>query len=430
MLLRFGFSNWLSVWRYQELSLIATKLKEHQDSLMHPKGMQQSSLPCLALYGANAAGKSNVLSALRFVRRFVVNSHSDWKPDQEIQTAPFRLSPEAREQPSKFDVDFIIDDVRHHYGFEIKGKNVVSEWLYRFPKNRRQVLFARNEGEPIYLGAELEERAKARVIEGLVRHNSSYLSASAQNNLEYASKIVSWFENNLVFYSRSDAERLLGDFLSDKSNNDKVITFLRQVDPNITGIGVEAVEAPADAKGFREELVSLLKKHISSDLPIEFSDVLNIVRIKHRSEDSEVEFDLDRESEGTRKLLSMLVPALDALKHGRTVIVDEIESSLHPLLATEFIGMFARAESESRAQLIFATHDTNILNTKMLRRDQIWFAEKSRLGETSLYSLAEMSVRPSDNIYRGYLQGRFGAIPFLGGVRCLLEKGDTETGAA
>jgi uncharacterized protein len=174
MLLRFGFSNWYSIWRYQELSLVASKLRETQDTLLHQRGMREPILPSIALYGANAAGKSNVIAALRFLRNFVMESHSGWKPDQAIRTKPFRLEPDAQEQPSRFDIDFIIDGVRHHYGFEIKTKHVVSEWLYRFPRNRRQVLFSRTQGEPVYLGGELEERSKARLVEALVRENSLF----------------------------------------------------------------------------------------------------------------------------------------------------------------------------------------------------------------------------------------------------------------
>jgi uncharacterized protein len=207
------------------------------------------------------------------------------------------------------------------------------------------------------------------------------------------------------------------------------LQFLREADPNISGINVETVETPEGMEGFREELLSLLQKYIETAIKTDSDSVMRIVKLSHQGKGSNVEFDLDDESRGTRKMLTMLVPALDAIKHGRVVIIDEIESSLHPLLATEFIRMFTSRKNENGAQLVFTTHDTNILESKLLRRDQIWFAEKSRFGETSLYSLSELSVRPSDNIYRGYLQGRFGAIPYLGGVDRLLNKEDAHTGA-
>ena len=425
MLLRFGVSNFLSFKEYQELSLVASTLKDEPDYLLSSDCLKEKTLPCIAIYGANASGKSNLLKAFAFFRSSILQSHFTGTPDSKIPRTPFLLDSSILPEPSAFDCDFILNGVRYHYGFSLNDNEIVEEWLYSYPERRRNILFQRNinEDEPYYFGRQLKGPNKA--IAKLTRKNSLFLSAATQNNHEILAPIYKYFSSNFRF--RFDYEpanpHFLAKYLEETSIKEKLIDFLKLADVGIVDSKIEEVEMDDKFKKFTNELNSILRKFIEDGEKIEFPEQENLKQLKlgHSTKDGKSKFlNFEDESLGTLCLLSLMGPILNSLEGAKTILVDEIDSSIHPLLVKKIIQLFGNQESNPNgAQLIFTTHDTNLLCCDVLRRDEIWFTEKSDSGASQLNSLTDIKTRSNDNLQKGYLQGRYGAIPFLGNLNKL-----------
>lgn len=424
MLIRFGVRNLLSFDQYQELSFVASSLKDAgPEEVAIRKAGKVEILPVLVLYGANASGKTNALLALDWMRDFVIHSHTGRSDEKVVRYERFRLAPDDETRPSQVDCDFVLNGVRHHYGFEFARVGILREWLYAYPGGRRNVLFVRNTTEDsIYFGPAFAEKAKGRVVEKIVRGTSLFVSAGSQNNLALCDRIKDWFASQIVslrWHPGAQEGGVFDEALEDADLRERIVDFLQGADPTI--VGIKKVREGADPKVV--DLLNHIDEYLRQDesastdrgIPAaEFAARLKEYSLVHRGEAGEIPFPIRLESQGTLKLLGILGSVFRCLSNGALLLCDEIESSLHPLLAAKIIAFFNDATSNTAgAQLLTATHDTNLLDLKCFRRDQIWFAEKSSLGATIVYSLAELSVRREDNIKRGYLQGRFGAIPFL-----------------
>jgi uncharacterized protein len=383
MLLRFRVSNFRSFRTEQELSMVATSLSDSIETVRHPPGTNEGVLPVAAIYGANASGKTNVILALRFMQQAIRNSHARWEPDAPIQLDAFA---EQADTPSTFSVDFLLDGVRYQYGFSISPEAVLEEWMYAYPAGKRQTWFSREKDKPISFSAKLQ--GDNRTIERLTRPNSLFLSAAAQNNHEALSAVYKWFSRSLLFVIGERSLARDRALFHDKDLRQRFARSLSLADMGITELRVKDVEVPNEAK---QEL-----------------------QFFHTVGDSTQPFHEGQESKGTIAFLCLLEPVYRALTEGGIVFVDELDDSLHPLLAVELIRQFSDAGSnDGLAQLVFNTHDTNLLSAGVLRRDQIWFTEKKEDGATQLYPLTDFKPRMHENLENGYLQGRYGAIPFL-----------------
>ncbi len=397
---------------------MATKLRDDTrlDVVVHER-RKLRVLPAIVVYGANASGKSNLLQSIRFMRGFVRNSHTQATEPLGITRHFFQLAANKENEPSQLDCDFMLNEVRYHYGFEFDNERVRREWLYSFPDNRRNIQFVRESGKPMYFGPNFAEKGKARTVETLKRENSLFLSAAAQNNLTIASDISEWFKSSINI-DRTNSNILdpstLSEYLEDETVRQRILEFIKNADPTITDIRVIERETAEDVAPVINEMRAVLKKHFAEANIPEMPSSQKEYQLVHSGQSGVVAFPSRLESNGTVKLLHILGPMLKCLARGNFLISDELESSLHVIIATELLMMFNSIQTNRHgAQILVATHDTNLLDIRCLRRDQIWFAEKSPVGATHLYSLAELSVRKSDSIKRGYLQGRFGAIPFL-----------------
>jgi predicted ATPase len=420
MLLRFGIKNFLSFDNYQELSFMATKLRDDTrvDVVIRERA-KLKVLPAVVIYGANASGKSNLLAGIRFMRYFVKGSHAENTEALGIKRQFFRLGVGREAEPSQLDCDFIMNDIRYHYGFEFDHQRIIKEWLYSFPDGRRNILYIRETGKPVYFGPNFSEKGKGRLVEPIMRENSLFLSAATQNNLGLASEISGWFKTSILVED-SNINNLnpkdLSKYLDDEIIRQRIVNFVKSADPTISGIEVVEQEIPVESAQFLGEFRAFMMKHIPEagfafDKP---ETVSKEYRLTHLGQDGGVSFPNNLESRGTIKLLQILGPILQCLTSGRLLVCDELESSLHVILAAELVKMFnASSTNPYGAQILVATHDTNLLDIRCLRRDQIWFTEKSPTGATHIYSLSELSVRKADSLKRGYLQGRFGAIPYL-----------------
>ena len=412
MLLRFGVSNHLSIRDYQELSLSASSLKGREAGLIEcataPGGRV---LPAAVIYGANASGKSNLIDAISTMRGMVLFSQTNWEPGGGVPRHPFRLDEGGPQAPSRFDIDFLINGVRHHYGFEASDSAFESEWLYAFPKSHRQVLFERT-GDEFHFGRGLKGQNK--VIAGLTRPNSLFVSAAAQNGHEQISKVFGYFSSLRAIWRIDVPEEAISSRLAEETLDDRVIDFLEKIDTGVINYRLSESELSEEMQGIQRELFTFFKKMGGSEPP-KVKDKHVTVELGHRGRGGEPFYlELDSESAGTRRLLVVLDLVFHALDEGTPLFIDELDASLHTQAAEEVLKLFCSRETNPKgAQLIATTHDTNLLASSLLRRDEVWFTEKDIEGATRLYPLTDIRTRKGDNIEKGYLQGRYGGVPFI-----------------
>jgi len=410
MLLRFRVSNFRSIRTQQEFSLIAsTHLKDHEESVLRLTD-NTSVLRCAAIYGANASGKTNVLKAFSYMMRAVEHSQRQWAPQEKISRDPFKLD---EDKPSIFEADIFLRGVRYQYGFILNSERFTDEWLYAFPNNRKQQWFIRREQEFSFGKAFTGPKG---VIASLTRHNSLFLSAAAQNNHEGLVPLYRWFADSVYVFQRQRTglvERTAEYIENHPAIKPRLLEHLCSADLGVCDFAIQRKPLTDSVK----EVVQFIRKTVTPesserDLP----ETLPEVSLSHRTKDALGNFALtmDEESDGTQAYFGLLGPITSALDDGDTLLVDELDSSLHPLLALKIVRIFNDPKLNPRgAQLIFNTHDTNLLDNSILRRDQIWFTEKGSDGSTHLYPLTDFKPRKHENFERGYLQGRYGAIPFV-----------------
>ncbi|WP_394821135.1 ATP/GTP-binding protein [Pendulispora albinea] len=376
-------------------------------------------LAVAAIYGANASGKSNVLAALRFMRDAVLQSYRIWSPDGGVPRDPFAWGAHAGES-SLYEVSFLAEGVRYDYGFVVDDERVLEEWLHASPMGRKQTWFER-EGNDFKFGEHL--RGENRAVERLTRTNALFLSTAVQAGHEQLERIFRWFRTmhthavlaapgTYSFRLAMDEDvpsltigqqRHLFDTLNDAASSEHMARFRELLRAADVGILDFKLQKPEDeelgARGRRRARFRIL--------------------LQHRSNDRDRWLSLDEESHGTQQLFRLAPLILHVLRKGGVLVIDELEASFHPLLALHIVRTFNDpAKNPKNAQLIFSTHDTNLLGTTLgepsLRREQVWLTERDDEGVTKLYPLTDFKPRKAENLERGYLQGRYGAIPFLG----------------
>jgi AAA15 family ATPase/GTPase len=430
MLLRFGVSNFLSIKDYQEVSLIASSLKDSGSHLCEVEGFSEKVLPAVAIYGANASGKSNILKALNFMVSGILNSHRTGRVEGGIRRNFFKLDQQYKAIESKFDCDFIHNNVRYHFGYVIDDNSILEEWLYAYPLGTRQVWYHRkNDGSKMYFGKFL--KGKNKIIESLTRPNSLFISTAAENNHEQLLELYKFFKNKFIFsFNNFGSLAKSSKYLVDENVKDKIISFIRYADTGIISAKVEQVEEPGFMAEFNKKLNDIVFEQVDEKVKVqvEASFEREKIAFSHRGVNGEeVLLDIKSESRGTIALIKMLGPIFDCLDNGKTIIIDELDTSMHSLLSSKLVSLFSNtATNPICAQLIFSTHDTSILSSDFLRRDEIWFTEKNCEGATDVYSLADIKSRQTDNFEKGYLQGRYGGVPYLGNIDDLLEGGGSE----
>jgi len=413
MLIEFRVGNFLSFKDEQVLSLVASSDDTLLDNVTEVGGLKL--LRVAAIYGPNASGKSNLIKAIEWSSEFIINSASS-KPESGISAIPFLLDKDSIKKPSSFEFSMMIDGVRYQYGFEVDQIKVRREWLLAYPLKKTQTWFERiyNEDSNDYnwkfSSALKGEKEK---IKTATRKEVLFLSAGAQWNHEQLTKVYMWFKEKLRTLMTTDkikpitADLLKGAIAEHDTLKRYIVECLRSADVGIDDVIVEEVNEanlrfpenmPAEAK---EEAIKMLRKKSPFD-----------VRLVHRSSKGQVKikFPLAIESDGTKRLFSLLGPWIYLLVNGMTAVLDELDKSLHPLLTRKLVELVQKPDienSNAQRQLIFSTHDTTLLDPELLRRDQIWLTQKDDTGATELYSLAEYKVRKGEAMQRGYLSGRY-----------------------
>ena len=422
MLIEFSVGNYKSFKEEVTLSMVASRLtsqnKELDANTVFPVNEDTSLLTSAAVYGANASGKSNLVAAMRFMREFVLESSKDTQAGESIPVEQYALSPETLSQPASFEMVFIAEGIQYRYGFEVTPKQVEHEWLYHVPKSREIRLFERRQDKIIFVKDSFPE---GDGLQEKTRSNALFLSVVAQFNGSISTKLLKWFNLYTIILGLQDylLRKKTIPRLEQPDRADEIISFVKSFD-----IGISYIELK-QKRSILREFTETAQGEINDITPVEYN-----IKTSHRvftnkgEETTLVTFDLDnQESEGTKKIISLAGQLLDNLHTGNQLVIDEFDARLHPLITREIIRLFNSTETNPRhAQLIFMTHDTNLLDKDFLRRDQIWFTEKDRFGASHLYSLAEFKVRNDASYGKDYIQGKYGAIPFLGDLRRIVEE--------
>jgi AAA15 family ATPase/GTPase len=424
MLIQFSVRNFRTFKEKATLNLLASnydKDTRKEDNITEDNKFNLNILKSAVVYGANASGKSKFIDALMFMQQFVTKSSKDSQKGELISVEPYRLSNETENAPTEFEVIFTFKNIMYRYGFEVDKKQVVSEWLFHKTKVKEVELFYRD-FQDFETHPKSFTKSKTIIKEGLVRNNALLLSVSSQFNEETATLVLTWFQelNIISGLQESGFKNNTIAKIKDKNEKVKVLKLLKAADFGIQDINYEEfnIDGLSDdvKKKFQEIKESV--KHID---PEAFSDVstLHTKFDSNQKKIGEVKFSVQRdESNGTMKFLYLTGTLIDVLETGGILFADELDSKLHPNLVCKIVSLFNSKElNPKNAQIIFNTHDTNLLSSGLFRRDQIWLVEKNKFGEAQLYSLADFKsdkVRKTEAFEENYINGKYGAIPYLG----------------
>ncbi len=446
--MQFKVENYLSFKDVGLFSMVGyPPIKEHENdellcSVFYDPTEKIKLLKSSVLYGANGSGKSNLLSAMGFFRNFILTSSNEKQADDEIKVLRFLLSTETDDEPSSFEMIFFIENTRYRFGFEADKEKIHSEWLFSLKSevSAKEIKLFSREFQEIQPNRQFFKEGKG--LEDKTRPNALFLSTVAQLNGEIATQILKWFKINFNIISgleNTTTSYTISKFQKDADFKKIVIEFFKSIQIGFDNIEIvedgEVIEKslrdiPAELSDEMDIVLSALKKlqdkaRKSENSTIETKQIsINTQHKKFNEADEFLKYetiDFGLESKGTRKIFSLLGPIFDTIQNGKILIVDELDSRLHTLLTMELIKFF-HSRANKNAQLVFASHDTNLLRKDIFRRDQIWFAEKNKIGATDLYSLVEYkinqaSVRNDASFEKDYLLGKYGAIPFLGDIQ-------------
>lgn len=414
MLIEFRVKNFRSLRDEQVLSLVASPDKGLLDTHALDTGLKAAPhlLKSTVVYGANASGKSNLIKALQYMRGVVLESAALPPGQTYDRLQPFKLDATSANQPTEFEVTFLLAGVRYQYGFAMNAQRIVSEQLLVYKAFKPQRWFARHfdaeSGKDIYEFSTSLKGAK-NLWEGATRPNALFLAVAVQLNSDALRPVFDWFASRLVIFNEQSplSPQFSVQMLKREEQRKAICEFLRAADISISDIEVATKQAMVHTINF--DLTSGKREESAVE------QAVDEVKFHHVTEYGKAVFDLMDESSGTRNLLFLTGPILDILSKGQTLVVDELDTSLHTLLVQALVRLFHRPEiNTGGAQLIFTTHDTSLLDAYgLFRRDQIWFVEKRQDQNSSLYPLLDFSPRKNEALERGYLQGRYGALPLL-----------------
>ncbi|MBT0826312.1 ATP-binding protein [Campylobacter lari] len=417
MLIEFRVENFLSIQDEQVLSMMASKDNTFFDS--HTNGDKKLALlKSSVIYGANAAGKSNIIKALQAMKTIVISSAKKQRGD-ELPITPFLLGDEY-DKPTKFEIIFIQDNKKYQYGFILNSENILEEWLLAFGEsNRAQKWFERiyNEKEKKYnysFGAKF--LGSKQLWAESTRDNALFLSTAIQLNNEQLKPVFDFFDLKLQVAKSQNWDSGINITISEYEKDKELVNnFLKIADLDIEDIKIEKKELDKTSL-MQENIPQEIKQMIQADLEKGARLTKTDIQTMHTNQQGkQILFDMfTLESQGTQKFFNLVGIWINSLKNGNILIIDELNTHLHPLMTKFLVNLFHNEDlNKSNAQLIFTTHDTSILNQDIFRRDQIWFCEKQNKA-TKLYPLSDFKVRKDKtNLENDYLLGRFGALPYF-----------------
>ncbi len=419
MVLEFTVGNFLSFYEKKTISFEAQSISELKDNVINAE--KHKLLRSLVIYGANSSGKSNILLALDAMKHNILNSVK-LNDNDELDYKPFLLAEESEKEPTFFEIIFFVKEKKYRYGFEYNQTKIISEWLFVYKTSKTEIpLFVRTE-EGIGVSEKFEEGIGK---EEATNDNRLFISLASQLNGKLSKEIIDFFKSyNLISGLDTEGyEKFSLKMLQEKEVGcEDMLNFFQNLELGFENIEVE--EEPFHPSKIPDDLPKKVKSNLLKALT-----GTSIVSLKttHKKYDKKgniidkVLFDKnEHESAGTKKIIDLSGAIFHTLLNGKLLIVDELDSKLHPLITAHIIRLFNNPKTNpNNAQLLFNTHDTNLLSGDFFRRDQIWFTEKDHKEQTDLYLLADINlpdgskIRNDANLEKNYIRGRYGAIPFI-----------------
>lgn len=418
MLIQFSVTNFLSFRDETVLNLSTNKDNSHSENLLSFKN--ERILPSVAIYGANAAGKSNLHKALTAAIIMIRNSNN-LQVDQPLMVTPFLLDSKSRFDKTKFDFIYTYNDVKYEYGFVLDSNNVWEEYLYEYKSSKPSLIFERSEINKYKFTTKTKSQLSQIVDKNT--SNKLFLATATSWNSDLTRDAYMWFATMIDTYDSQNLEDLMyTEFDRHQNNNDSslntfMLHLLQKADINISNFNYESIKREVNQLPFElpPELQGLMNPIPSAKKVLEQRRIVTSHQVVENGEKKEYPLNYFDESNGTKRLFTYGPVLKNALENGRIIIIDEIDNALHPAMTKSLIEMFQNPNiNKNNAQLIFNTHEISLLDLNLFRRDQIYFVEKNnKTGVSNLYSLDEFSPRKSENIQKGYLQGRYGAMPVV-----------------
>ena len=424
MLIEFQFKNYRSFRDEAVLSMEATGVGNFKNCLIEYNN--RKLLPAAAIYGKNGGGKSNVIRAYWLAVQFIRNAQRSQHEKAPIPVVPFMLNDYSKEEPTEFEFVYVIDGIKYNYGFAATKEKIVREFLYHAPKGQRAMVFSREEQKFTFT----EDKLRRNLISETIAPNQLFFSIACTMNDTACVKAMKWFRE-AIYFSRdySDIPQQLLEYSNDKGMLKAIASYAQAADLGIEDMQFEFNSKEIDEKldwpdnvpeGIRAALTQFMRALSESsdqaEAKMKFGEVTATslhTGIDKAGKHQQYKLELEDESDGTRKLMA-LAPAIEsALRSGGVLLVDEIEKEMHPMLVNYIIAKFqSKRTNTNGAQLIFTTYNTELMNMELLRKDQLYFADKNQVdGSSELYSISDFNTRTTENIRKGYLAGKYGATP-------------------
>lgn len=435
MLVKFAVENFRSFRDEVVLDMVASSESQHKHHVIEDnQGKKVTILRAAAIYGANASGKSNLVDAMNFARDFIINGT---KSGQKISIIPFKLDSSSEEKPGKFEFIIKYRGILYTYGFVIDKSSVLEEWLY-VVQNKREALFferltTKKDEASVKIGASFakensDESKFLQFVAKGTRPNQLFLTEANEKNVGKIKDLINWFKNVLVTIT---VDQDFSDFYYNNRNDMKFIGFAGDF-LRTAGTGIEAIDIITEEykkEAMRDifltsrygDILSVVKRTMKVMKGAPEKQEIMRIKTRHGNKKDKIFLEILEESDGTQRLLEFIPFLYSSCVAGneKVLLIDELDRSMHTLLSIMIMRFFLRNEIANKGQMIFTTHDTNLLDKDILRRDEIWFMEKDKDQNSHLYSLADFKVRPDLSYGKGYLHGRFGAIPFIGDFKNL-----------
>lgn len=437
MLIRFVVSNFLSFKEETEFNMLTGSVRQKKEHIYQADGVEL--LKTAAIYGPNGAGKSNLIKAITLVKNLVTKGEISG-----FEIEPFRMYNKL-DKPSQFEVEFTYQEQTYAYGLSLLDDAIVEEWFYKIRNEKDIIIFERTEQDDqtrIKLNDKFlqneEDRIRIKLYEDELLTKSKLLItmlASAKKRFADIELAFQWIVEHLIIIdTHSKAVGLAVSYHFQKPFKNFVDNLLNEISTGIAKLKLETISLKSYLGEDDKELANRVKRELKNDkihcfiLPEDHSNhvafavyenrkiVVKRLITLHRNMNNEyIEFDINEESDGTQRLLDYIAMFFDIINHNKVLLIDEIDQSIHTALLKKLVAKFVN-DPNTKGQLIFTTHDSNLLDQNIFRRDEIWFAEKQADGSTAMYPLSDFKIRYDLDIEKGYLNGRFGAIPFLGNL--------------
>ena len=410
MIIEFSVENFRSFKDKVTLTMDSSSSKKIPQNLINLGG-NNNLLKSALIYGANSAGKSNLIKAIEFMKGMVTKSHSFNVDSKILPAVPFKLSEASKKKPSKFELIFLCGGKKYRYGFSCNSTKVFEEYLFEKSAKKEKLVFSRSDTKTFKFGFddEKQELYKSQTID-----NTLYISRATQLGYDKTKNIYDYFSENILVnmgITHTDPSSWVDTVTKMNDNSEfkeKIVNILKKADFG----GIENFlikKEKVSVKKFTFNFSNVDHEFESTD---GFDDVYK-AQTMHRTDDGKiVYFDLNDESEGTRKTLSILGPLLNIMEEGKVLFIDELDSSLHPEITRMIVKLF-NSKNNKGGQLIFTTHDTTLLDNELFRKDQIYLCSKEPNGFTTLSSLLDYDIRSDVDFERAYLNGRIGGVPFI-----------------